>query len=406
MYSVTLLDTTTGKVNVTGSKFQGAGYSSTIGCFHTVSISLSNFIGRIYIEGSLASDPTNDDWFPIELTPNNRYLQFPQDINKPTGANGGDSGTIAYSFSGNYIWIRARVDREYLIPYPLNDQFVGQVEKILLNYGAVGTASSVYDNYNTSNNAQPGPAGPQGPSGPSGPTGPAGNGSTGPTGPFGGPQGDTGPTGNTGPLGLTGPTGPTVTGPTGNASTVTGPTGFTGPAGTGSTGPTGLGQTGVTGPTGATGSQGIQGIRGYTGPTGVGGDIGPTGPSGGPTGASGTTGPTGPAGIRAFNFTVAYDGGGIISSVTNLPSGWSVSSIGANTVSIQHNVTGSLPQSFIAYGQLSIGGTVYTSRGPNAIMNLSYDTTTPTIFTLNGITANNVGTVYGGSARMSVFFSS
>jgi hypothetical protein len=61
---------------------------------------------------------------------------------------------------------------------------------------------------------------------------------------------------------------------------------------------------------------------------------------------------------------------------------------------------------FVAYGQQSIGSNVYTSRGPNAIMNLTYDTGTPTLFTLNGITANNVGTVYGGSARMSVFFSS
>lgn len=404
MYSVILLDTTTGKVNAVGSKFPGAGYSSTIGCLHTVSISLSNFIGRLYIEGSLASDPTESDWFPIELIANKEYLQFPQDPHKPTGAGGGDSGTVAYSFSGNYIWIRARVNRDYLIPYPMDDQFVGQVEKVLLNYGAVGSAVPVYNSsYGSVSNNQPGPAGPQGPNGPQGPTGPAGFGSTGPTGPFGGPQGDTGPTGPQSTV--PGPTGTGDTGPTGPASTVTGPTGplAIGPTGTGSTGPTGV--TGYTGPVGATGIQGSQGPRGYTGPTGQAGNIGPTGPAGGPTGAQGFTGPTGPVGIRAFNFTVVYDGGGIISSVTDLPSGWSVSSIGANTVSIQHNLGSSLPQSFIAYGQVSIGSTIYTSRGPNAIMNLSYNTLSPTIFTLNGITANNVGTVYGGSARMSVFFS-
>jgi hypothetical protein len=404
MFSVTLLETTTGKVNAIGNKFPGAGYSSTIGCLHTVSISVSNFIGRVYIEGSLASDPQEGDWFAIELE-SKPYIQFPKDKNRPTGSNGGDTETLAYSFSGNYIWIRARLNRDYLIPYPTDDLFVGQIERILLNYGAVGSAQTV-TTHKHGHHIQAGPAGPQGPSGPQGPTGPAGNGSTGPTGPFGGPPGATGPTGAA--SNITGPTGPTITGPTGAqgaASAVTGPTGWTGPTGTGSTGPTGTAST-VTGPTGYTGTQGPQGIRGYTGPTGYPGSQGPTGPYGGPTGAAGSTGPTGPAGIRAFNFTVTYDGGGVINSVINLPSGWSVSSIGATTLTIQHTVIGSLPQSFVAYGQVSIGNTVYTSRGPNAIMNLSYDTLTPNLFTLNGITANNVGTVYGGSARMSVFFSS
>ena len=367
---------------------------------HTVSISLSNFIGRVYIEGSLSIEPTEIDWFPIDLVANNEYLQFPQDKNRPTGANGGDSGTVAYSFSGNYIWLRARVNRDYLIPYPMNDQFVGQVEKVLLNYGAVGTSLPIYDVSGTGyGNNQPGPAGPQGPNGPHGPTGPAGAGTTGPTGPFGGPPGATGATGPQSTI--TGPTGPGLTGPTGSASTVTGPVGLTGPTGGGATGPTGEPST-ISGPTGFTGPQGSIGTRGYTGPTGTVGNQGPTGPAGGPTGA---IGPTGPFGFRAFNFNVIYDAGGIISSVTGLPVGWSVNSIGSNTVSILHNLAGFLPQSFVAYGLQSIGGTVYTSRGPNAIMNLTYDTNTPTLFTLNGITANNVGTVYGGQARMSVFFS-
>jgi hypothetical protein len=404
MYSVTLLDTTTGKVNAVGQQTPGAGYSSTIGSLHTVSISVSNCIGRVYIEGSLASNPTDQDWFPIQLETNRDYVEFPQDKNKPTGANGGDTGTVAFSFGGNYIWIRARLNRDYLIPYPTDDQFVGQVEKVLLNFGAVASNQTlVSEGYHHHKPAQAGPAGPQGPSGPAGPTGPAGAGNTGPTGPFGGPPGATGPTGPQ--SNVTGPTGPGVTGPTGAASTVTGPTGYTGATGPGVTGPTGSASN-VPGPTGATGSQGLQGVRGFAGATGPTGGLGPTGPYGGPTGAPGITGPTGPAGVRSFNFTVVYDGGGVIYSVTNLPAGWTITSIGANTVTIQHNLIGALPQTFTAYGQIAIGSTVFTSRGPNAIMNLSYDTSSPNTFTLNGITANNVGTVYGGSARMSVLFSS
>jgi hypothetical protein len=130
--------------------------------------------------------------------------------------------------------------------------------------------------------------------------------------------------------------------------------------------------------------------------------IGPTGPRNGPTGAQGPTGPAGIPGVTAYNFFVNYDGGGIINSVTGLPPGWSAT-LGASWVTITYDMSG-LPQSFIAYGRTTVGGSIWTSRGPNAIMNLTYDTTIPNQFTLIGITANNVGTVYGGTARMSIFF--
>lgn len=402
MFSVTLLDSTTTEINVTGMKQKGAGYSNSIGCNHTLSISVINFIGRIYIEGSLASDPTEDDWFPIQLHNNLDYIQFPLNPNLPTGSNNGDTSVVAYSFTGNYIWVRARLNRDYLVPFPQNTSNVGAVRYILLNYGSVAPASDIYVSGSTQTSiGTQGPAGIQGPSGPTGPTGLQGNdgdpGITGPTGPHGGPTGPTGYQGETGP---SGPTGLGATGPTGADSTITGPTGNTGPTGLGSTGPTGapstaLGPTGpsVTGPTGPIGLKGSTGSQGPTGPQGM------TGPLGGPTGPSG---PTGPAGIFAYDFEVSYDGGGIISGVSGLPAGWSAE-LGSTYVIITHTQSG-IPQNFTAYGRTTVGGTIWTSRGPTAVMNLSYDTTEPNKFTLNGITANNAGTVYGGSARMSVLF--
>lgn len=396
MFSVTLLDSTTTEINVTGNKQKGAGFSNTIGCNHTVSISVANFIGRVYIEGSLTSDPSEMDWFPIRLINNLDYVQFPRNKNAPTGAGNGDTGVVAFSFSGNYIWLRARVDRSYLVPFPQDTQFVGAVRYILLNYGAVASASSdIVLTTDESGTGSPGPAGPQGPAGPAGPTGPESN-ITGPTGPFGGPPGNTGPTGSSSTV--TGPTG--RTGPTGPQSTVTGPTGSTGPIG--NLGPTGAASTvpGPIGPSGPTGSIGPIGTRGFTGPSGPTGTIGPTGPRNGPTGS---TGPTGPAGVAGFNFTVNFDSGGAIASVSDLPPGWSAV-FGSNFIVVTHGEE-TLPQNFVAFGRSSLGGTIFVGRSMNALMNLSYDITLPTQFTLNGITANNVGTVYGGSARMSIFFS-
>ena len=75
MQSITLLDTTSGQMNVTGAAQKAAGYSNTIGNNHTISIGLNNFVGRIYIEGTLAVNPTQTDWVPIPLVDSKPYIQ-------------------------------------------------------------------------------------------------------------------------------------------------------------------------------------------------------------------------------------------------------------------------------------------------------------------------------------------
>ena len=219
MQSVTLLDTTSGVINVTGTPQRGAGYNNSIGNNHTVSFSLNNFVGRIYIEGTLVENPTDADWVPIPLYNSLPYVQYPLNPAKPVGnlsATGdaiGDTGNFVYNFTGNFIWIRARVDRTYLVPPPTSWVRFGAVIKILLNYGAITPAGINNATYSNIGGLQ-GPPGPQGPTGAdsfvSGPTGLQGElgptGETGPTGEIGptGPQGEIGPTG---PIGSTGSTG-------------------------------------------------------------------------------------------------------------------------------------------------------------------------------------------------------
>lgn len=420
MQSVTLLDTTSGRINVTGTPQRGAGYANTVGNNHTVSIGLSNFVGRIYIEGSIASTPTDNDWVPIPLKDQLPYLQFPTNPFKPIGdlsAYGqavGDTGNFAYSFTGNWIWIRARVDRTYISPPPVSDSLVGSVMKILLNYGAISPAAITVQSSNQIVSGLQGPPGPQGPIGPTGLPGSATN---------------TGATGATGPRGVTGPaasgvfkkyefvasenqttfiapysvgyvdvyqngaklrpseftadTGtsielasPTVEGETieviaweiSSVSSGTGPTGVTGPQG-----PTGIGGAGATGPTGPageaanTGPTGPQGQLGPTGPQGIPGDstnTGATGPQGeqgvtGPTGVGlrGQTGPTGPQGpgvIQVYSFNVSFTSSGSVNTVTNVPPGWIIVKTSATTIGVTHNI-GKNPFMISAEGQAVAG---------------------------------------------------
>jgi hypothetical protein len=239
MEGTVLLPTTSGLVNVVGNKQKGAGYTNFLGGSHTISVSISNFTGRIYIEASLADNPTEQDWFSVSVKDELPYVQFPLDPNNPSGSTttyiGGDTGTFAYTFVGNYVWIRARVNRDYLTPTPIDANTVGSVDLILMNFGTLGASSNTQRI-----------TGPRGPIGPQGVSGLATN------------------TGATGPLGQTGATGSTGNiGPTGPISTVLGPTGYTGATGANSvvTGPTG---SSITGPLGPTGEKGISGTANTT----------------------------------------------------------------------------------------------------------------------------------------------
>jgi hypothetical protein len=189
MYSVLLLNSTANNINVIGTAEQTAGYSNNINGSNKVNIFLTNFIGRIYIEGSLANYPGNNEWFPINIGQNLSYLQFPNNFPTPIV---GVTGVFTYDFNGSFMWVRARVDRTYIIPQVTNANAVGMVDLITLTFNVYAptgpnTALDEYRQYI-------GPTGSQGLTGPTGLPGSANNtGATGVTGPSGiGPTGATG----------------------------------------------------------------------------------------------------------------------------------------------------------------------------------------------------------------------
>jgi hypothetical protein len=124
------------QLSYSSDKVKADGYYGQTDGLHTVSISVANFIGRIHIEGSLATEPEDADWFPIYLTSGNSYREYPINSSAPTGSNNiGDTVTEAWTFRANILWIRARVDRSALSPAPLSYESAqhGIVTKILLN---------------------------------------------------------------------------------------------------------------------------------------------------------------------------------------------------------------------------------------------------------------------------------
>jgi hypothetical protein len=132
--SITLL-TNQNSLSFTGDAVKADGYYGQTDGVHTVSVSVTNFQGRIHVEASLATTPTAADWFPIYLTSGNSFKQYPVTA-APSGANNlGDTATEAWTFRANILWIRARVDRSALDPLPTSydPTLHGMVDKILLN---------------------------------------------------------------------------------------------------------------------------------------------------------------------------------------------------------------------------------------------------------------------------------
>jgi len=82
-------------------KQKGDGYYSQVDGIHTVAYHVSagsntaanNFDGKIKIQGSLATTPTEDDWFDVDNT------TFTADLS---------TKVASFNFTGNFVWIRAK----------------------------------------------------------------------------------------------------------------------------------------------------------------------------------------------------------------------------------------------------------------------------------------------------------
>ena len=80
------------QATVTGDKYKGDGYYGRSDGFHSVQYTYSGLTGTITIQGTLAVDPVDDDWFNVHS-----YTAAQESSSKIT------------NFTGNYVWVRAVV---------------------------------------------------------------------------------------------------------------------------------------------------------------------------------------------------------------------------------------------------------------------------------------------------------
>ena len=143
MASVLLLTSVQEQLDYVGVPVRADGWYGYPDGLHTVAIYVQNFVGRVYIEGSLSIQPTDCDWFAIRLIHDAEYIQYPINPNNPSsvfvgGASAvyGDTSVLGFTFKANILWIRARVHRTYVFEPTLSPDrigMLGNVTKIVLS---------------------------------------------------------------------------------------------------------------------------------------------------------------------------------------------------------------------------------------------------------------------------------
>jgi hypothetical protein len=140
--SVLMMSNTGRNHNLVGDKVRADGYYGRTDGIHTVQVVVANFTGNFGIQGTLATEPTEADWFDINLNVNRNvasaspYVSYPVNPAAPTNVGGnGDDGTQAFTFVGNFVYLRAILDRSNIAdPGELSATTeLGVISKVLLS---------------------------------------------------------------------------------------------------------------------------------------------------------------------------------------------------------------------------------------------------------------------------------
>jgi len=99
--------------SLTGDKFKGDGYYGRSDGLHTIQVDLNGFLGKIEIQGTLAINPVETDWFTLELGTGSQSVDTTGLITEQNITyveyTTSTSSVKAYNFTSNCVWIRAKI---------------------------------------------------------------------------------------------------------------------------------------------------------------------------------------------------------------------------------------------------------------------------------------------------------
>jgi len=121
MASSNIVLTNKNELTYTSDAVKGDGYYGFADGLHTMSFHVSNFTGRIHLEATIVEQPTENDWFPIDLDNLAPYLQYTA-----------ETTTKGSTFEGNFVYLRVKVDRAYLGAGSYDTALHGAIDKVVV----------------------------------------------------------------------------------------------------------------------------------------------------------------------------------------------------------------------------------------------------------------------------------
>ena len=115
--SIEILANTGSDMSKTGTKAKSDSYYGYTDGIHSVSRMYSQFVGTVKLQASLSLNPADADWGDIKL------------ITKSTAF----TGTEIHTFKGNYVYLRAVVDRSAVGDGTTYETSYGAISQISLS---------------------------------------------------------------------------------------------------------------------------------------------------------------------------------------------------------------------------------------------------------------------------------
>lgn len=99
--SVVYPNTGTTTLTYLSQRAKGDGYYGSSGGFHTVMyVGDQDFHGTVTMQATLASEPTESDWFTVDGT---TISYNPLDVRTTSTVD-------SFNFVGNFVWVRSKID--------------------------------------------------------------------------------------------------------------------------------------------------------------------------------------------------------------------------------------------------------------------------------------------------------
>ena len=131
--SINILGSTGTNMSQTSNNVKGDSFYGYSDGYHTIQVIYNQYVGRFIVEASLAVEPTDTDWFQIqpevtngtEYSAGQSYVQF--------NSNDPGNSAEAYTFRGNFTYLRVKMDRAHVGDGETYDTSYGSISKVILS---------------------------------------------------------------------------------------------------------------------------------------------------------------------------------------------------------------------------------------------------------------------------------